>query len=372
MTTASSTENLTAEALGLRVGLKGLVECCLLVEEGIGQIKDVDLGLMMGAGVLPGPFMRADFMGLDVALEAIEKNAAGWGWGDDFKAPLLLKRLVRQGRLGQKVGQGFYAYPQPDADFEQRETVLFETRGNVAVAWLNRPPVNPISAQLIEDLAAVWAHAQSKGVRAFVLASGQQFAFSVGADLKSVAGMERAEIEKMVDQCHELLCAWEQSSIATIAAVNSLALGGGCELAIGTDIRIAASSASFGLPEITLGILPGFGGTQRLPRLVGQSKALEMMLTGDPVPADEAYGLGLVNQVVDDHELFDTALAWANKLAAQAPLSVGAIKEIYGNSHLDKGIAAEKEAFARVASSQDGKEGVSAFLEKRKPKFQGK
>jgi enoyl-CoA hydratase/3-hydroxyacyl-CoA dehydrogenase len=164
----------------------------------------------------------------------------------------------------------------------------------------------------------------------------------------------------------------EQSPIVTIAAVNALAFGGGCELAMGCDIRIAADSATFGQPEINLGIIPGFGGTQRLPRLVGVNKALEMNLTGEPIGADEAYEFGLVNRVVPDHELFDTALAWARKLAGQAPLAIEQIKTVSAAGDLDAGIAAEKEAFLKVFASEDAREGIGAFLGKRQPQFKGR
>ena len=133
----------------------------------------------------------------------------------------------------------------------------------------------------------------------------------------------------------------------TIAAVNGMALGGGCELAMGCDVRIAAYSASFGQPEINLGIIPGFGGTQRLPRLVGPAKALEMNTTGDPIGAEEAYEHGLVNRVVADHELFDTALAWARKFARQPPLALEQIKRVSHRGDLDEGIAAEKAGLRR-------------------------
>jgi enoyl-CoA hydratase/3-hydroxyacyl-CoA dehydrogenase len=128
----------------------------------------------------------------------------------------------------------------------------------------------------------------------------------------------------------------------------------------------------FGQPEIKLGIIPGFGGTQRLPRLVGENKALEMNLIGDPVGAEEAYEFGLVNRSVADHELLDTALAWARKLAESAPLALGEIKANSAKGSLDEGIEAEKAAFARVFQSEDGKEGISAFLAKRKPNWQAK
>jgi enoyl-CoA hydratase / 3-hydroxyacyl-CoA dehydrogenase len=158
----------------------------------------------------------------------------------------------------------------------------------------------------------------------------------------------------------------------TIAAVNAIAFGGGCELAMACDVRVAADSALFGQPEVNLGIIPGFGGTQRLPRLVGSSKALEMNLTGDAILAEEAYEFGLASQVVPDHELLDTALAWARKLAAQAPLAVQQIKQVSGNGDLDAGIEAEKQAFGAVFGSEDAKEGISAFLGKRTPQWRGR
>ncbi|HEV2753532.1 MAG TPA: enoyl-CoA hydratase-related protein, partial [Solirubrobacteraceae bacterium] len=134
----------------------------------------------------------------------------------------------------------------------------------------------------------------------------------------------------------------------------------------------AARSALFGQPEIDLGIIPGFGGTQRLPRLVGHSKALEMNLTGQPIGAEDAWGHGLVNRVVPDHELMDVALAWARQLAAKAPLAVGHIKAVSGASDLDVGIEAEKEAFAMVFATEDAREGIGAFLGKRQARWQGR
>jgi enoyl-CoA hydratase/3-hydroxyacyl-CoA dehydrogenase len=157
-----------------------------------------------------------------------------------------------------------------------------------------------------------------------------------------------------------------------IAAVNGLAFGGGHEIAMAADVRIAARSAIFGQPEIKLGIIPGFGGTQRLPRLVGENKALEMNLIGDPIGAEEAFEFGLVNRVVLDHELFDTALAWARKLAEQAPLAVEQVKKVSANGDIDAGIEAEKVGFGTVFQSEDGKEGISAFLGKRKPQWKGR
>ena len=157
----------------------------------------------------------------------------------------------------------------------------------------------------------------------------------------------------------------------TIAAVNGIALGGGCEIAMACDVRLAAFSASFGQPEINLGIIPGFGGTQRLPGLVGPAKALEMNTTGEAISAEDAYEHGLVNRVVQDHELFDTALAWAHKFAGQAPLALEQIKRASHKGDLDEGIEAEKEGFAAVFGSEDAREGIGAFLGRRTAKFKG-
>jgi enoyl-CoA hydratase/carnithine racemase len=138
------------------------------------------------------------------------------------------------------------------------------------------------------------------------------------------------------------------------------------------DFRLAAGSASFGQPEINLGIIPGFGGTQRLPRLVGPAKALEMNTTGVAISADDAYEHGLVNRVVADHELFDTALQWARKLAAQAPVALEQIKRVSHRADLDEGLAAEAGGFLEAFTSEDAREGISAFIEKRTAKFKGK
>jgi len=355
-----------------RFQLKAFTEAVMLVDEGVASTKDVDLGMMMGAGILPGPLARADEAGLDQMLERLE--LAQREWGDGFAAPALLRRLVNQGRLGKKAGQGFFFYPQPDDGFEQKETILLETRDELAIFWLNRPPTNPISPQVVRDLNALWEEIESRDeLRAVVVASSNFAVFCAGADIKEFTKMtDPAAGKELLDGGHGVLRGMEQSSKVTIAAVNSLALGGGCELAMACDFRIAAESASFGQPEINLGIIPGFGGTQRLPRLVGEAKALEMNLLGDPISAPQAYEVGLANEVVPDHELFDTALAWGRKLGGQAPVAVEQVKKVSANGDLDQGIEAEKGGFATAFSSEDAREGIAAFLGKRKPKWSGK
>jgi enoyl-CoA hydratase / 3-hydroxyacyl-CoA dehydrogenase len=359
--------------------LKTFIEACLVLEEGVATHRDIDFGMMAGAGLDPRrgllpPFMKADVEGLDKILERLENAAERHG--ERFTPPTILRRLVAQGRLGQSTGQGFYAYPQPDAE-QPAEVIKLETRADgVAIAWLANGQMNSISPQVIEDLGKVWAKAKDKNshppIHALVIASSNPFLYSAGADIKAFTSMDEAGGEQLIHTAHALFRELGSEGIATIAAVNGLAFGGGCELAMSCDVRIAARSALFGQPEIKLGIIPGFGGTQRLPRLVGSNKALEMNLIGDPILADEAFEMGLANRVVEDHELLDTALAWARKLAAQAPLALEQIKRVSAAGDLDEGIEAEKRAFAAVFVSADAKEGITAFLGKRAPHFQGK
>jgi enoyl-CoA hydratase/3-hydroxyacyl-CoA dehydrogenase len=326
--------------------------------------------MMAGAGLIPPPFARADATGLDEVVRKLERAAADWG--ERFEPPLLLRRLAGQGRKGLSSGQGFFAYKRHDEGFEQGQTMALETRGDVAIVWLDNPPANSISPQFVEDLQRIWEHVKGGGqVRALVLASANPQIFCAGADIKAFTAMDETTGTQFVDRAHALLRDFERSGIATIAAVNAVAFGGGCELAMACDVRIAAQSALFGQPEIGLGIIPGLGGTQRLPRLVGTNKALEMNLTGDPVPAGDAYDFGLVNRVVPDHELIDTALAWARKLAGQAPLSIARIKEVSADPTLDAGLAAERAAFVRALQTEDAREGITAFLEKRRAQWRG-
>jgi enoyl-CoA hydratase/carnithine racemase len=325
--------------------------------------------MMMGTGMIPGPFARADFRGLDDVLAALEQ--AEEEWGDGFEPPLVLRRLVAQGRLGAKSGQGFYPYPQPDEGYEQAPVKL-DTRGEIAILWLDNPPANSLAPHVIEGLQRAWDAIQDGEVRAMIVASPNPALFCAGADIKAFTQLDETGGRALLDGAHALFRAWERSPIMTIAAVNGVALGGGCEIAMACDVRLAAYSASFGQPEINLGIIPGFGGTQRLARLVGPSKALEMNTTGEPISAEDAYEFGLVNRVVADHELFDTAMAWGRKFARQAPVALEQIKRVSHQGDLDAGIAAEKDGFMAAFASEDAREGISAFLAKRTPRFRGR
>jgi enoyl-CoA hydratase / 3-hydroxyacyl-CoA dehydrogenase len=366
----STQAEIDAGTLVDRFTLKTLVESCLVVEEGLTSTRELDLGMMAGAGIIPPPLARADQMGLDEIVAKLERAAQEWGNG--FEPPSILRRLVAQGRLGVKAGQGFFPYARPDGGWDEGPVKL-ETREQIAIAWLDRPPANSISPEVVASLGKIWQSVSgSEKIRALVIASANPMLFCAGADIKAFTKLDPEAGREMAEKMHGLLRAMERSPVATIAAVNAVAFGGGCELAMACDFRIAAESATFGQPEINLGIIPGFGGTQRLPRLVGEGKALEMNLTGEAVSSGDAYEHGLVSRVVPDHELFDTALQWAHKLAGQAPLAVKHVKRASAPRDLDAGLEAEKEGFATVFGTEDAREGISAFLQKRSPRFRGK
>ncbi len=353
-----------AGELALRSGLRALVEAVLIVEESVGNAREVDLGMMMGAGIVPGPLAQADAMGLDNALMALE--SAQSQWGDGFKPPTLLRRLVAQGRTGKASGQGFFAYPQ--VEFPEDGGVALEKRGSVAIAWLKVKPVNPVGETLLTGLKAAHDAAEADPqIKSLVIASANNAIFSAGADLKAFAAID--DVGAVLDQTNEVFRALGTGRVTTIAAVNGMALGGGCELALSANVRLAGESASFGLPEVTLGILPGFGGTQRLPRLVGPALAFEMISSGEQISAWRALEAGLVSDVLPDHELFDAAIALAEQLAGQAQGAIGLIKGVLDDPTLMDGIARERAAFIEAFNSVDGKEGVSAFLAKRPPRF---
>ena len=357
-----------ADGLVERFTLKVLVESCLVLEDAVAGAREIDVAMAAGAGLQP-PFASADAAGLDQVLARLERAAQEWGEG--FAPPAVLRRLVAQGRLGAGAGQGFFPAARPDAG--QDGPVKLETRGEVAIAWIDNPPANSISPAVVDGLRAAWDTVTRDGsVRVLVIASANPALFCAGIDIKALPTMDVAAAGELIERMHALLADFGHSRIVTIAAVNGYAFGGGCELAMAADVRIAAQSASFAQPEIKLGIIPGWGGTQRLPRLVGTTKALEMNLIGEPIDAVEAWEFGLVNRVVADHELLDVALAWARRLAAAAPLAVEQIKRVSSSEDLEAGLAAERAAFVAVFDSADAREGTTAFVEKRAARFSGR
>ena len=257
------------------------------------------------------------------------------------------------------------------------ETLIVEKTEGIGIIKLNRPPVNPLNTQMYMDLyEAVCELDGDPLVGAIIITGGGDKAFAAGLDIKDVMGKSVVDI---LDFCwkgpRRAFDKLTGSDKPTIAAVFGLALGGGCEVALCCDLRIASEDAVFGLPEITLGIMPGSGGTQRLPRLIGTAKAKEMLFVGETVNAVEAYRVGLVNKVVPKDKLMEEAIALAKKLASRPKAALAMIKKCVDNGldmDISSGVTMEMNCFSIAFTSEDGREGINAFVEKRKPVYKGR
>lgn len=257
------------------------------------------------------------------------------------------------------------------------QTLKLERDGGVLVVAVNRPDkLNALDAVVLSELlVALQAAARDDAVQAVVLTGAGPKAFVAGADIATMANMAPLEARAFADVGHAVTEALAGFPKPVIAAVNGFALGGGCELACACDVVYASEKAKFGQPEVKLGVIPGFGGTQRLARIVGLQKAKELVLSGDTIDAAEALRIGLVCAVFPAAELMDAAKALARRMAAAGPVAVAQAKRAMNHGYdlpLSAAVELEKQTFATLFGTADQKEGMAAFLEKRKPEFKGR
>jgi enoyl-CoA hydratase len=256
------------------------------------------------------------------------------------------------------------------------ENLVLERRGRVAIITVNRPEkLNALNIRTrMEILAAFEELAREDEIRVVVITGAGDKAFIAGADINEFAGKTALE-QREIMRSRRAFDSVEDFPKPVIAMINGYALGGGCELAMACDVRIASTRAKLGQPEIKLGIIPGGGGTQRLPRLIGEGRAMELILTGDLISAEEAERLGLVNRVVAPEELESTTMEIAGKIAEMSPVALRMAKQAVKNAarlDLRAGLEAELDLFALCFASEDKEEGVRAFIEKRRPEFKGR
>ena len=254
--------------------------------------------------------------------------------------------------------------------------VRVEREDGVAVLTVDRQEkLNALDQQVVEEIGQALLELEAEAPRAIVVTGAGERAFIAGADIRAMSVMDPIEAKRFSEIGHAAMALLDRSPVPTIAAVNGFALGGGCEVALACDVRVAAENASFGFPEVGLGILPGMGGTQRLPRLIGPALAKELIFTGRRIRAEEARDLGLVNRVVPEGEALNVAMELAAEISANGPLAVRHAKAA-ANRALDvdlvSGLEYEADQFALLFATEDAREGMTAFGEKRKPKFKGR
>jgi enoyl-CoA hydratase len=256
--------------------------------------------------------------------------------------------------------------------------ILFEAdESGIALITVNRPEkLNALSVAVVAELREAFERVAAEGaIRAAIVTGAGEKAFVAGGDISEIAAFSATEARAFALGGQRTLRILETCGKPSVAAVNGFALGGGLELAMACTVRFAAENARLGQPEVKLGIIPGYGGTQRLPRLVGRGRALELLLSGEPVSAAEAHRIGLVNAVVPQADLLAYSRAWLAKVLANAPLALALVMETVDaglDAGLEAGLGFEAASFGCAAATEDRREGTRAFLEKRRPAFAGK
>ncbi|MEB3774314.1 MAG: 3-hydroxyacyl-CoA dehydrogenase/enoyl-CoA hydratase family protein [Desulfurococcales archaeon] len=348
-------------------------EAAWILRNDVATKEDIDKAVKLGLNWPKGVLEYADEFGIDAVVDALRSLSEELGARELEPDPLLLD-MVNRGELGRKTGKGFYEYQEVEEI--EKETILVRIEKPIAWVILNRPKkLNALSPKLLKELGEVLDELEENSDVRVIILKGAGRAFSAGADVTAFAGVTPVDILKFSRRFQELTLKMQFLTKPIIVAIHGYALGGGLEIAMSGDIRIASEDAMLGQPEINLGFIPGAGGTQRLPRLVGRSRAKEMIFTGDMIPAAEAYRIGLVDRVVPPERLEQEARALALKLAEKPPIALAAAKyavEVGMESSIWSGLNLEASLFALLFSTEDVIEGVTAFLEKRKPKFKGK
>ena len=257
------------------------------------------------------------------------------------------------------------------------ETIEFVINdNNVGILYLNRPPFNPLNTQLYIELSAILEEIENMDtVHAVIITGKGERAFAAGADITEMMSLNEEEMTELSRVSRIAYDRLDSLNKPTIAAINGLALGGGCELVLACDFRISSQNAKFSLPEINLGIIPGGGGTQRLPRLIGQSKAKELLYFGEMINAEKAVEIGLVNKSVELEELLKEAKVWGEKLAQKPQIAMKMVKKAVNKGldvDLQSALGLEADCFSTAFASEDRKEGMQSFVEKRKPQYVGR
>jgi enoyl-CoA hydratase/3-hydroxyacyl-CoA dehydrogenase len=325
-----------------------------LVEEGVANVEDTERGALIGLRWPRGPFGMMNDFGLDHSLELVEELSTH---NDSFLVPEILKKQATSGKLWQL------------------RDVKLEIKDAIAIITMSRPEaMNALNEKVLRELKEAISQLKNDSSVRAVIITGEGPAFVAGADIRAMLSKNRKEIRKFTSFGQGVMNDIENLNKPIIAAINGYALGGGLELALACDIRLASTEARMGFPEVGLGIFPGFGGTQRTPRLIGKGRACELIFTGNHINAEEAENMGLVNRVVQPKYLLAEARKLANRIAQQGPIAVAQAKSSINQAlqtGQDAGLDFELDAAMVAFETEDQKEGMTAFIERRKPEFKG-
>ncbi len=342
-----------------------------LIRNGVCAKEDADAAVKLGLGFPDGLLRLADGWGIDRVVAALRARQAEYG--SSYRVDELLEQMVGAGMLGRSVGRGFYDYSSIEKKFE--EIVL---RKSSAIAWitLNRPHrLNAITLKMVDELAAAIRDVETDDtVRVIILAGEGGMAFSAGADLTSYEFGSPSKIFDASRRLFDVFSMFERIPKPVIASIRGYALGGGLEMALACDFRMASENSNLGLTETNLGLIPGAGGTQRLTRIVGPSRAKRLIFLGERVSAKDALEIGLVDSIHKEEDLDRAALELATKLAKRPPIAIKLAKQavnLASQVPTDLGQLFEASSFALLATTKDASEGVSAFLSKSGPEFRG-
>jgi enoyl-CoA hydratase/3-hydroxyacyl-CoA dehydrogenase len=353
-----------------------------LINNDVASAKDIDASLKLGYNFPKGLLEMADEYGLDVVVKVLKdkmERAKTEEYGAFYKTNPLLSKLVEGGKIGKKTSEGFYKYREREEMGLEFKRIIYEKKDGSAWITLNNPErYNALDYEMRKELKTALADAaKDESVRAIVL-KGSGRAFCAGADIRAFLELKPLDAMKWLKDVGTSLVLTKiirDAPKPVIAAVHGFCFGGGFELAMGCDIIITSEDAVFASAEINVGLIPGGGGTQRLPKLIGEKKAKELIFTGDRLSAKEMAELGLVNKVVPPDKLIDAVNELVEKIKSKSPVMIATAKESVNASlemNLTEGLKYEAQLFTQLFSTEDQKEGARAFLEKRKPEWKGK
>ena len=352
----------------LRVEARMVNEAAKLIGQNVATAEAIDTGMRLGAGFSEGPCRRADRDGLDAILEKLESLYEQTG-EERFEPAEHLVEMVESGRTGEDAGSGFYEYGGDERDYQDLDYESDE-RGVLAIT-LDRPErLNALSQNLLEEIDHLLSNADPDEVRCVTIEGAGDRAFSAGADIGGFADIDPADVMRATSTYQTV----SEFPCPVIAKIDGYCLGGGHELALACDMRIASDGSEFGQPEINLGLIPGGGGTQRLPRLIGEARAKELVFRGNRIDAETAADWGMINHAVPAAELDDKVEEIVEDIVDGPPVGLEVAKKVMNegaDTDLDAALTLERQGFSILMGTEDVIEGTTAFAEDRDPEFEG-